>query len=71
MIPSSYWYGTTTTIATKHLWRSVIIRLIDDVRFLAAIATFRLEFPSWHGREKEKKKRGRGFDGAVDQTEIG
>jgi len=42
---------STATIATKHLRRSV------TVRFIAAITTFRLKFPSWHRREKEKEKK--------------
>jgi hypothetical protein len=74
-MPSSHTYcyfgrnGTTTTtntIATKHLRRSVTVRPIDDVRFIAAITTFRLKFPSWHRREKEReKKRGGGVDGTA------
>jgi hypothetical protein len=82
-MPSSYGYcyfrpnGTTTTtaIATKHMRRSVTVRLIDDVRFVAAITTFRLKFPSWHRRKKEKGKKkkgeGSGVDGAATQAEIG
>jgi hypothetical protein len=54
---------TTTTLATKHLRRSVTVRPIDDVRFIAAITTFRLKLPSWHRREKEKEKKREGVDG--------
>ena len=55
-VTSSCYFGSngTTTTTTTILRRSVTIRLIDDVRLLAAITTFRLESPSWHRREKKE-----------------
>jgi len=48
------YFGRNAT-TTKHLRRSVTVRLIDGVRLIAAITTFRLEFHSWHRRENQKK----------------